>query len=44
VNKYDLVEELEEEGKFLDDYMQQKFIDIYARNNEFISGRRISAK
>ena len=44
VNKYDLVEELEKEGKELEDYMQKQFLDVFAKKNGFIGAKRISAR
>ena len=44
VNKYDLVEELEKEGKELEDYMQKQFLDVFAKKNGFIGVKRISAR
>lgn len=44
VNKYDLVQSIEESGKPLEDYMTQAYLDKFALENGFIAAVRTSAK
>ncbi|CAI2374690.1 unnamed protein product [Moneuplotes crassus] len=43
-NKYDLVEELEKEGQQLEDFQQEKFLNLFAKKHGFIGARRISSR
>ncbi len=42
VNKYDMVQDLEEED--LSEHMKQQYLDEFANQNDFISAERVSAK
>ena len=44
VNKYDLVQPLEEKGQELEDFMTQPYLDNFAFENGFIGVHRTSAK
>ncbi len=44
VNKYDLVQQLEEKGQELEDFMTQQYLDEFAEQNGFIAAIRTSAK
>jgi len=43
-NKYDKVQELEEQGKGLEPFMTQEYLDKFASDNNFLQGLRTSAK
>ena len=44
VNKYDLVQDLEEKGQPLEEYMTQDYLDKFAHEYDFIGAVRGSAK
>ena len=44
VNKFDLVQDLEERGQPLEEYMTQGYLDQFASDNDFIGSIRTSAK
>jgi hypothetical protein len=44
VNKYDLVQPLEEKGQELEDFMTQDYLENFAFDNGFIGVMRTSAK
>lgn len=44
MNKYDLVQDIEEKGQKLEDYMTQGYLNNFAQEYGFIGAIRVSAK